>query len=238
MSESRFSGRDTPRRTPIQSRSYLNNNMAHLHQSPHNYSGTHTPRHYNETNSLNSDENGLIYGTNISSKQVMNALERFVLDFEVTERIGNDHVTEKTYHNQLNEMESKEECIFEVNGKHIKEHDRELYYQFIYFPAEMISCFDAVIKTLYDRFFVENSHSESERAERLVRMEQLMMGIKHLDDLSQVKDLGPQNINRLISVKGIVIRASEVYPEMKKAYFLCTHCQASLLVQLDNAKVQ
>jgi hypothetical protein len=78
MSESRFNGRDTPRRTPMQSRSYLN--MPHgFHQSPHSHS---TPQHMQETNSLASDDVGVIYGTNIHGKNVLNALENFILNFE------------------------------------------------------------------------------------------------------------------------------------------------------------
>jgi len=51
-----------------------------LHQSPHN-SGTHTPQHMHDTNSQASDDIGVIYGTNISMKHVVNALERFILHF-------------------------------------------------------------------------------------------------------------------------------------------------------------
>lgn len=121
---------------------------------------------------------------------------------------------------------------------HLKDFDRELYYQFIYFPAEMISFFDHVLKNLYERFFIENSHSESERQEREQRKERLMIGIKHIDELTDVKSLGPKNINRLICIRGIVIRTSEVYPEMKSAFFRCSSCRADLMVPLDNAKVQ
>lgn len=39
-----------------------------------------------------------------------------------------------------------------------------------------------------------------------------MIGIKHIDELTDVKSLGPKNINRLICIRGIVIRTSEVYP--------------------------
>ncbi len=86
MSESsRFNPKDskeTPRRTPMQSRSYLN--LPHgIHQSPHNHSGTHTPHHMQETNSLTSDDNGVLYGTNINAKHVISALENFIVNFEV-----------------------------------------------------------------------------------------------------------------------------------------------------------
>ena len=51
-----------------------------IHQSPHNHSGT--PQHIQETNSLASDDVGVIYGTNINSKHVIDSLENFVLTFE------------------------------------------------------------------------------------------------------------------------------------------------------------
>ena len=63
----------------MQSRSYLS--MPHgIHQSPHNHSGT--PQHIQETNSLASDEVGVIYGTNINSKSVITSLENFIMNFE------------------------------------------------------------------------------------------------------------------------------------------------------------
>ena len=131
-----------------------------------------------------------------------------------------------------------ESTIFEVQGTHLKDFDRELYYQFIYFPVEMISFFDFVLKNLYERCFIENSHSELNKSEREQRRDKLQVGIKHLHEITDLKSLGPKNINRLISVRGIVIRASEVYPDMKMAFFRCTNCRSDLTVALDNAKVQ
>ena len=44
-------------------------------------------------------------------------------------------VREKIYRSQLDDLEMMERNIFEVQGTHLKEYDRELYFQFIYFPA-------------------------------------------------------------------------------------------------------
>ncbi len=51
-------------------------------------------------------------------------------------------ISEKIYYTQLCGVDLYEANVFIVQGKHIKEFDRELYHQFIYFPAEMISIFD------------------------------------------------------------------------------------------------
>ena len=49
-----------------------------------------------------------------------------------------------------------------------------------------------------------------------------------------MRDLNPKDINKLISIKGIVIRCSDIYPEMKDAIFQCEVCgiyQQSLLAR-------
>ena len=59
-------------------------------------------------------------------------------------------VSEQVYRIKLNDLEQLEDIsVFEIEGKHIREFDRELYLQLVYFPAEMISCFDTVIRDLY-----------------------------------------------------------------------------------------
>jgi len=39
-----------------------------------------------------------------------------------------------------------------------------------------------------------------------------------------MRALNPRDINKLISIKGIVIRCSDIYPEMKDAAFRCSIC--------------
>lgn len=41
---------------------------------------------------------------------------------------------------------------------------------------------------------------------------------------NKIRDLDPSHIDKLISVKGIVIRNSDVIPEMKEACFKCYKC--------------
>lgn len=40
----------------------------------------------------------------------------------------------------------------------------------------------------------------------------------------QIRELDPKHIDKLISLKGIVIRASDTVPEMKEACFKCSKC--------------
>ena len=67
---------------------------------------------------------GVIYGTNISWKNVTAQIERFILSFESTRMLNGEPVTELIYRSQLNDLELLERSIFEVLGVHLKEFDR------------------------------------------------------------------------------------------------------------------
>ncbi len=53
---------------------------------------------------------------------------------------------------------------------------------------------------------------------------QIQVRVVNLRKPTRMRDLNPKDINRLISIKGIVIRTSDIYPEMKDACFECTVC--------------
>jgi DNA replication licensing factor MCM4 len=40
----------------------------------------------------------------------------------------------------------------------------------------------------------------------------------------QIRELDPSHIDKLISLKGIIIRTSDTVPEMKEACFKCIKC--------------
>jgi len=40
----------------------------------------------------------------------------------------------------------------------------------------------------------------------------------------QIRELDPKHIDKLISLKGIVIRVSDTVPEMKEGFFRCIKC--------------
>jgi DNA replication licensing factor MCM4 len=169
-------------------------------------------------------EHNEIYGTNINIKKTMVSLESFIVNFEAPVVTGEVLASETIYRSQLIEIQNTEASLFEVDGRHLYEADRSLYMQFIYYPAEMISCFDHVLKDVYDKYFIESETNEVTRSRKVEQKESLMLGINHLhdNDMILIKDLNSSKIGRLVSLQGIVIRASEIYPEMKSAYFRCT----------------
>ena len=50
------------------------------------------------------------------------------------------------------------------------------------------------------------------------------MGIANLRKVTRMRLVSPNDLNHLIAVRGIVIRCSDVYPEMKICHFRCVKC--------------
>lgn len=59
-----------------------------------------------------------------------------------------------------------------------------------------------------------------------------------LDKSTNLRDLNPSDMDKLISVKGLVIRATPVIPDMKDAFFKCQACNHSVTVSLDRGKIR
>ncbi|KAL7946364.1 MCM2/3/5 family domain-containing protein [Trichoderma barbatum] len=59
-----------------------------------------------------------------------------------------------------------------------------------------------------------------------------------LDNLTNLRDLNPSDMDRLVSIKGLVIRTTPVIPDMKDAFFRCNVCNHSVNVGLDRGKIR
>lgn len=58
-----------------------------------------------------------------------------------------------------------------------------------------------------------------------------------LEDLTMMRALGPNDIDRLVSIRGIVIRCTDVIPEMREAQFKCAACSFFARAQIDRGKI-
>ena len=47
----------------------------------------------------------------------------------------------------------------------------------------------------------------------------------NLRKVYRIRELDPSHIDKLVTLKGIVIRNSDIIPEMKEAFFVCFNCQ-------------
>lgn len=58
-----------------------------------------------------------------------------------------------------------------------------------------------------------------------------------LSDVTLMRALGPNDIDRLVTIRGIVIRCTDVIPEMREAQFKCAACQYFYKTPIDRGRI-
>nr|POE47973.1 dna replication licensing factor mcm4 [Quercus suber] len=59
----------------------------------------------------------------------------------------------------------------------------------------------------------------------------------NLDHAVNLRDLNPNDMDKMVAVKGLVIRATPIIPDMKDAFFRCSVCHHTVKVDLDRGKI-
>ncbi|KAM0803484.1 DNA replication licensing factor mcm4 [Usnea florida] len=58
-----------------------------------------------------------------------------------------------------------------------------------------------------------------------------------LDSSVNMRELNPNDMDKMVSIKGLVIRTTPVIPDMKTAFFRCQVCNHAVNVSLDRGKI-
>jgi DNA replication licensing factor MCM4 len=117
-----------------------------------------------------------------------------------------------------------------VDAQNIYEVDRKLYNLLTFYPAEVLIMFDKVLNEIY------RSEILSEDA-ALAFENNILTRCTNLKFKSRMRELNPKDINHLISIQGIIIKTSEIYPDMKDAHFKCTRCSHVVNSMVDRGKL-
>lgn len=68
----------------------------------------------------------------------------------------------------------------------------------------------------------------------------LQAGIRRPEDEGMgvnMRDLGPADIDKLVTIKGLIIRATPIIPDMKLAFFRCLACSHTMTVENERGKI-
>jgi len=108
------------------------------------------------------------------------------------------------------------------------------------FPAEIIGLFDTVVTKCWideilpawtDQIDADlRTHLESNN------IKTLPVNFKR-DHVKRMRDLGTRDVQTLVAIRGLVLRTSEVQPEMAQGYFECNICQKSVTRDLVYGKI-
>ncbi|XP_059613524.1 DNA replication licensing factor MCM4 [Phlebotomus argentipes] len=173
----------------------------------------------------------VIWGTNVVVVECKKKFTRFVMRFidpdaDQDEISDGMNLNEPLYMQKLEEIHTLEEPFLNVNCAHLKAFDEQLYRQLICYPQEVIPAFDMAINEM---FF--------ERFPAAVLEHQIQVRPFNADKTRNMRALNPEDIDQLITVHGMVIRVSNIIPEMREAFFRCLVCSFTTSVEIDRGRI-
>lgn len=188
----------------------------------------------------------VVWGTDVSINVLRDKFKKFIkyfkvqseseLEYDETNSV-NDFSTEGLaggrersdayYLNKLKEAFMIGEKYFNVNAHHIHRFDEQLYRQLVCYPQEVIPALDMAL----------NEVVASLASDALPESYRIYVRPYNVLSCSNIRGLDPDDINKLITITGMVTRVSTIIPEMKVAFFECTVCAFSTQVEVDRGSI-
>lgn len=173
----------------------------------------------------------VIWGTNVvvnrCKEQFKHFVQRFINLNPENDELTDDLVTdEPLYLQKLQEIHTLEEPYLNINCAHLESFDKLFYQQLICYPQEVIPTMDMAANEM---FF--------EKYPAAVLEHQIQVRPFNVAKTKNMRMLNPEDIDQLITISGMVIRTSNVMPEMREAFFRCIVCSFSTIVEVDRGRI-
>ncbi|KAK7865107.1 hypothetical protein R5R35_014639 [Gryllus longicercus] len=173
----------------------------------------------------------VIWGTDVVVSQCKEEFKQFIREFRET-NIEEDELLEgmdssrPLYMQKLEEIRALDDPYLNVNCAHLQAKAPDMYRQLVCYPQEVIPTFDMAINEM---FFEEYPGAELNH--------QIQVRPYNAMKTKNMRALNPEDIDQLITISGMVIRTSNIIPEMREAFFKCVVCGFTTVVELDRGRI-
>jgi len=174
----------------------------------------------------------VIWGTDVVVSECRERFQQFINSF-ITPADEIDPTTpqhfsasEPLYLQKLEEINTLEEPFFNLNCRHLQLFDPDLYRQLVCYPQEVIPTFDMAINEVFFERFPDT-----------ILEHQIQVRPYNAEKTRNMRALNPEDIDQLITISGMVIRTSNIIPEMREAFFKCHMCSFTTSVEIDRGRI-
>ncbi len=133
-------------------------------------------------------------------------------------------------------------------GKNRTREDREyhqLYYNLLHYPQETVPVLDQVLRDSVVELAFADANDEpdptlrDDKTHRASALSVEMFKVRPFggERRTNMRELNPSDIDKVVSIKGLVIRTTPVIPDMKKAFFKCDACAHAVTVEVDRGMI-
>lgn len=188
----------------------------------------------------------VIWGTNILVAEAQNTFRDFLLNFkykyrrQLDDEIGiDDEEDNKFYYQQImGVMIDTGADVLNLDARNLLStpNTQKLYHQLVNYPAEIIPCMDQAIKEC----LMEIARDRNMPGDVVDNVETTMYNTRPYNvniATKGIRELNPGDIDKLVTVKGLVLRTTSVIPDMKVAFFRCNACGHTVAVEIDQGVI-
>ena len=204
----------------------------------------------------------VIWGTNVSIGETMQLFRNFLRGFRLkyrwahAKKLGQPLPASAT----LNPAEG-EKLVYEGYLRRMRQTDqtnlnlritdleafppsKRLKLQLLRYPQEMVPIMDQVLKDeMLEMAYQDHKDGRDDMGgdiglAEIELMESKLYKVRPFGaDPTNMRDLNPSDIDKLVTVRGLVIRATPIIPEMKQAFFRCLVCNHTVPVEIDRGRI-
>lgn len=174
------------------------------------------------------DHNQTVWGTTIDMNRAIDEITTFIKTFP-------DPASESKqplYPRLLDEIVMTGLKHMNINCANLASAAPEQYLDLIHFPMEMIPIFDWVVNRI-----LNEEHSGVAGLLGGANLQPIQVRPFGLLETKNMRELNPDDIDTLVSVKGMVIRCGNVIPELSSAYFECQRCNYAHIGEIDMGQI-
>jgi DNA replication licensing factor MCM4 len=210
-------------------------------------------------------EHKVIWGTGVGISETLTACQEFLRGFRLKYRWAAAAVADKqgdrsrqipegrtaeqgealVYQGYMRRMRLTDQTSLNVRVSDLAAFgpSRKLAHWIIKYPSEVVAIFDTVLKD--EMLALAELDERSARdgmdggadidIERMQGMTYKVRPFGH--DTVNMRDLNPGDIDKLVTVRGLVIRCTPIIPDMRNAFFRCLACNHTMSVELDRGRI-
>lgn len=179
----------------------------------------------------------VIWGTNIVISDAIESFRTFLENFTISHRRileakNTANVTlprtealdlEPYYPRMLNQIHDTEVHNLNIDCENLRSFPptRLFCQQLLHYPNEMISLMDMVVNDAYAARYPEVN----------LAADPIQVRPFNTGKTLNMRLLEPTDIDKLVAIRGLIIRVSNIMPDMRVAFFACTNCGHTMTVE-------
>lgn len=172
----------------------------------------------------------VIWGTTIQVQQLQHRATLFVTEYKTPG--SEEHYL---YRELLEECLKNSTLCVNMDAHHLLEFDKPLYEDLVKYPQEVVPLLDTAFNKCAEEWFEDTvaqlkADSNNQEIHIVVRP-------FNLREKQPLRLLDPKHIDQLVATSGMVIRVSQVLPDMQSAWFKCTVCGHEIDSGIDNGRI-